>query len=103
MLELALDNHEWVKLDKWEAMKDEWTLTVDVLRHHREKLKKIYGNDTQLMFLCGADLLESFLIPGVWKNDHVSKKCHVILCGTKSYMIILKNCKFDFTQLFYSR
>jgi nicotinamide mononucleotide adenylyltransferase len=71
MLELALENHEWVKLDRWEAMKDDWTLTLDVLRHHREELQSVYGSDVQLMFLCGGDLVESFLIPGVWREDHV--------------------------------
>ena len=72
MLELALGNNSWIKLDTWEAMKDEWTLTLEVLRHHRAELKNIYGSDVQLMFLCGGDLVESFLVPGVWKDEHVS-------------------------------
>ena len=25
----------------------------------------------QVMFLCGADVLESFAIPGIWRPEHV--------------------------------
>lgn len=71
MLELALANNEWVQLNSWEADQTGWTPTLEVLRHHRDVIRKLYGSNVQLMFLCGGDLVESFQRPGVWEEDHV--------------------------------
>ena len=89
MIKRALKPNDWIKLDTWEADQTEWTRTYDALNHHYEKVKQAYGNECRLMFLCGADLLESFNVPNLWSDEHVS--------------FILKNFRIKFISynLFY--
>lgn len=73
MIESALAENDWVHVDKWEASKDEWTPTLEVLQYHKNEVKNKYGNNANLMFLCGADLVDSFLIPNIWKDEHIQE------------------------------
>jgi nicotinamide mononucleotide adenylyltransferase len=70
MVNLALKDNNWIKLDKWESEQKEWTKTLNVLTYYQEKYLKLNDN-IKLMLLCGADLLESFNIPGLWLDEHV--------------------------------
>ena len=54
MLRLALADNEWVKLSTWDAEQPDWVRTVDALA---------YGDNVELMLLCGGDLLETFAMP----------------------------------------
>ena len=78
MVKLALSNHIWVQLSTWEADKYCWTPTVEVLSYHKDFLEKMHGENVRLMFLCGGDLVETFVIPNLWKDEHVTlrKKYH---------------------------
>lgn len=38
-----------------------------------ESVKKMKGCNVKIKLLCGADLLESFAIPGLWLDEDVSK------------------------------
>lgn len=86
MLSLALASSSWVKLDTWECEQESWTRTRRVLDHHRHRLaaeglpthtgpkrrrrrQSDNLNDVQLMLLCGADLLQSFRVPGLWSEE----------------------------------
>jgi len=78
-----------VAVDAWEASRDGYSTTVDVLRRVRdvanaalegERARRISaGADGRaglfdrfrVMLLCGEDLLASFLNPGVWVEAHV--------------------------------
>ena len=71
MVNLALKESDWIKLETWESEQKEWTKTLDALTYYQEKYSKINGN-IKLMLLCGADLLESFNIPGLWLDEHVN-------------------------------
>lgn len=71
MINLALTDHEWVELNEWESKKENWTPTLEVLHHYRNELKTLHGNDVKVILLCGADILDSFLIPGVWLSEDV--------------------------------
>ena len=39
MIESALAENDWVHVDKWEASKDEWTPTLEVLQYHKNEVK----------------------------------------------------------------
>ncbi len=59
MLQAAIRNDKWLRVDTWEAEQTSWTRTKLVLDHHYEDIKKRYGEDTELRFLSGK--MTSFL------------------------------------------
>uniref|UniRef100_A0A4W6CGT3 Nicotinamide-nucleotide adenylyltransferase n=1 Tax=Lates calcarifer TaxID=8187 RepID=A0A4W6CGT3_LATCA len=103
MAKLATENSGWITVDYWESLQPEWVETAKVIRHHHEKLLTAEQNndevDTvkytkkrrieenyfegsshqkrrdspQLMLLCGADVLESFGIPNMWKQEDIAE------------------------------
>lgn len=75
MCRLALTGVNWVTLSGWECSQTEWTPTLNVLRYHKEAVQEQYGSDAQLMFLCGGDLIESFNVPNLWKDEDVIDIC----------------------------
>ncbi|KAM8851263.1 nicotinamide/nicotinic acid mononucleotide adenylyltransferase 3 isoform 1-T2 [Spinachia spinachia] len=92
MAKLALRTSNWVTVDDWESQQPDWTETVVTMRYHHGRILKEFmqitathndvssGNDVplsasppELKLLCGADFLESFKIPGLWREDHVEE------------------------------
>ncbi|XP_037124287.1 nicotinamide/nicotinic acid mononucleotide adenylyltransferase 1-like [Syngnathus acus] len=103
MARLATENSEWITVDAWESSQPEWVETAKVIWHHYSELTeaKQAGDDvdtvkyakkrrieknyvesasdhnkkeaTQLMLLCGADVLESFGIPNLWKEEDIAE------------------------------
>ncbi|EZA53291.1 Nicotinamide mononucleotide adenylyltransferase [Ooceraea biroi] len=98
MLRLALQNSDWIRLSTWETRQNCWTKTRVSLQHHQNLLNSMLSNsndiihhlqteDTdwipenvknssdntpiQIKLLCGADLLESFAIPGLWVEEDI--------------------------------
>lgn len=90
MAKLALQSSNWIRLSDWETQQKGWTRTRLVLQQHqnilnsylKEKKNNNYipswlPNDiktcknVQIRLLCGADVLESFKIPGLWKDEDV--------------------------------
>uniref|UniRef100_A0A6G1SQI4 Nicotinamide-nucleotide adenylyltransferase n=1 Tax=Aceria tosichella TaxID=561515 RepID=A0A6G1SQI4_9ACAR len=69
MIRLALRDVDanWIVCDDWETKQNEWIRTLPALRHY----SGVYGNNLKL--LCGADLLESFLIPNLWSDEHIEE------------------------------
>ena len=69
MINLALKDVQdrWIICDDWETQQKEWIRTLPALRHY----STVYGDNIKL--LCGADLLESFLVPGLWSDDHIEE------------------------------
>lgn len=72
MVQLALKDVEcrWIVCDDWETKQREWIRTLPALRHY----ETIYGKNLKL--LCGADLLESFLVPNLWSDEHIEEILH---------------------------
>ena len=95
MVKLGLQNNNFVKLSMMELDKNEWTRTRKVLDLHQDHLIKVSNGEISpaqwvpdeyklnstcnLLLLCGADLLESFSIPGLWEDDDVSYNFDYIL------------------------
>lgn len=93
MIKIGLQSSDWIRLSDWETQQEEWTRTRLTLQYHQnyinsylkdsnnindqqipswvpEGLNKITGH-VQLKLLCGADLLESFATPGLWKDEDI--------------------------------
>lgn len=103
MARLATKDSDWITVDAWESLQPEWVETAKVVRHHYEELLEAEQNiddvDTvkytkrrrieenhlessschrgrdavRLMLLCGADVLESFGIPNLWKQEDIAE------------------------------
>jgi nicotinamide mononucleotide adenylyltransferase len=80
MVKLAIKNNPWLSISEWEALQKDWTLTVNSLSYHKDLLESQYGkNNIQLMLLCGGDLMESFMVPNLWKSEDVTFQSIFIL------------------------
>lgn len=107
MVKLALQSSSWIRLSEWETQQDAWSRTQAVLQYHQNFmnnyinspiLDNINGGDggdhipgwlppslrerrdpVQLKLLCGADLLESFAVPGLWAENDVSLKLSITI------------------------
>ncbi|XP_029292520.1 nicotinamide/nicotinic acid mononucleotide adenylyltransferase 1 [Cottoperca gobio] len=102
MARLSTDNSDWITVDAWESLQPDWVETSKVVRHHYDEMLEAEQNtddvDTvkyakkrrieenyegssrhkrrdspQLMLLCGADVLESFGVPNLWKQEDVAE------------------------------
>ncbi|KAG2372916.1 hypothetical protein C9374_008833 [Naegleria lovaniensis] len=77
MCKLAVSDSDWVDIDLWEVNQNEYSRTLFVLKHFTEEIEKLYSPESclqhqvRIMLLCGADLLESFVKPGVWIPEQV--------------------------------
>ncbi|CAL8369328.1 unnamed protein product [Lota lota] len=114
MARLASDTSDWIEVDTWESSQPEWVETAKVVRHHYEELVAaeqnedkvdtvMYGkkrrmeeescgclsnrkaNPARLFFLCGADMLESFGVPNLWKQEDIVELAghHGMVCITR--------------------
>ncbi|KAH8311754.1 hypothetical protein KR044_007900, partial [Drosophila immigrans] len=97
MVKLAVQSSSWIRLSDWEVHQSQWVRTQAVLQHHQNYLNNYInspgheeqhgtlpgwlpmglGRDRQdgikLKLLCGADLLESFAVPGLWANEDIEE------------------------------
>ncbi|XP_032049457.1 nicotinamide/nicotinic acid mononucleotide adenylyltransferase 3 [Aythya fuligula] len=98
MAKLALETSDWIRVDPWESEQETWTETVKVLRHHyneslrllqykkefiknkqplegstENSLSSHYTVLPELKLLCGADFLQTFQTPNLWKKEHVKE------------------------------
>lgn len=77
MVKRSLESSDWVSCDEWETKQKEWTRTrLSLDRMHIEVNKgNTSGKDIRVMLLCGADILDSMVTPGVWTESDL----HVLL------------------------
>jgi len=75
MCELAVVSSRWLMVDHWEAMKKDYTTTRVVLEHVCKELETALPQLAPItpMLVCGADLLDSFHLPGVWDPADMRK------------------------------
>ncbi|EDW84729.2 uncharacterized protein Dwil_GK12977 [Drosophila willistoni] len=95
MVKLALQSSNWIHLSDWEVRQSQWTRTTSVLQFHqnyinnfmnlsstRPKYEKLIHewlplaigdrkDPVNVKLLCGADLLESFAVPGLWAESDI--------------------------------
>ncbi|XP_059511576.1 nicotinamide/nicotinic acid mononucleotide adenylyltransferase 1 [Stegostoma tigrinum] len=101
MVRKATESSDWVTVSSWESQQEEWVETAKVLRYHNENLEILSNNEKKittqrrkgkkrklnenddstpeakevpgLMLLCGADVVESFNIPNLWKKEDIEE------------------------------
>lgn len=94
MVRMALEKNDWIQLDTWECQQSSWLETAKVLAHHKQNIinnlaanrkRKLdesqpapnessqADSNVELKLLCGADLLESFGTPGLWKDEDIEE------------------------------
>jgi|SaaInlV_200m_DNA_6_1039755.scaffolds.fasta_scaffold46387_2 nicotinamide mononucleotide adenylyltransferase len=66
MCEIAAKNMDWIQVSRWEAEQPAYVKTVNVLQHFRS----IYQNSS-ILLVSGADLVQSFCTPNVWAPQDV--------------------------------
>ncbi|XP_055059111.2 nicotinamide/nicotinic acid mononucleotide adenylyltransferase 3 isoform X1 [Misgurnus anguillicaudatus] len=99
MARLALQSSDWVTVDEWESQQSDWTETLVTMRYHFNRVAAKYQRKTgelkdpptnssgkphphfttstysgpQLKLLCGADFMDNFKVPGLWRADHIEE------------------------------
>lgn len=70
MLKRATLTSDWIDVLPWECEQNGWTPTAKVLDQYYESLNCAEKN-IRLLLLCGADVLESFSVKGLWKEADI--------------------------------
>ncbi|XP_017578578.1 nicotinamide/nicotinic acid mononucleotide adenylyltransferase 3 [Pygocentrus nattereri] len=87
MARLGLQSSDWVAVDEWESQQADWTETVVTMRYHYNRAaekrwpstkdtpldRPSASGPSQLKLLCGADFLETFKVPGLWRAEHIEE------------------------------
>jgi len=93
LVELACQSSKWIKLSSWEGKRNEWTPTKDVLLKIKGdwtiKNSKLNPIETEVVFVCGADVFTSFAKPGLWKDEDL------IVMFTSCYLGVINRGDFD--------
>lgn len=89
MCKLAVENSDMIMVDEWEAKQPAYVTTIRVLERVDEALNKgkaAQEPKTRVLFLCGADVIDTMAIPGVWADRDIEKifsKEHGLVCITR--------------------
>ncbi|XP_051984866.1 nicotinamide/nicotinic acid mononucleotide adenylyltransferase 3 isoform X1 [Xyrauchen texanus] len=90
MARLALQSSDWVTVNDWESQQSDWTETLVTMRYHYSHIAAQHQQKTgecknlstnkqpdssgpQLKLLCGADFMNTFKVPGLWKDDDIEE------------------------------
>ena len=60
MLQAAIRNDKWLRLDTWESEQTSWTRTKIVLDHHQKRIKEEFGEDVKVRLLSGKRYSKPF-------------------------------------------
>ena len=86
MVRRSLASSDWINTEDWETKQNEWTrtrLSLDRMQAEIDKLS--HGKPSTVMLLCGADILDSMVTPGVWmESDLHSILSRGIVCIKRS-------------------
>eukprot|EP01120_Amphizonella_sp_Union-15-10_P007867 TRINITY_DN2714_c0_g1_i1.p1 TRINITY_DN2714_c0_g1~~TRINITY_DN2714_c0_g1_i1.p1 ORF type:complete len:233 (-),score=21.73 TRINITY_DN2714_c0_g1_i1:115-813(-) len=74
MCELGVESSDWLMVDPWESSFSEYVRTILVLQHFQLELSPTYEG-LKIFFVCGADLLQTFNVKGVWSDQDVEEIC----------------------------
>ncbi|XP_055381153.1 nicotinamide/nicotinic acid mononucleotide adenylyltransferase 3 isoform X2 [Condylostylus longicornis] len=95
MIKLATRSSSWIRLSDWEIQQSQWSRTRQVLQYHKNFMNNFIKSPNShneadlpewlpkklseckhgvhLKLLCGADLLESFNVPNLWKDEDIEE------------------------------
>ncbi|XP_034659911.1 nicotinamide/nicotinic acid mononucleotide adenylyltransferase 3 isoform X1 [Drosophila subobscura] len=123
MVKLAVQSSNWIRLSDWEVHQNQWMRTQSVLQYHQNFMNNYLNSSSgagdaepngslpgwlpfslrerkdpvHLKLLCGADLLESFAVPGLWAEadieDIVANHGLVVItrCGSNPEKFIFES------------
>ena len=81
MCKMASESAAQLMVDPWEALIPEYTRTATVLDHFDHEINDVRGGistadgtrkKAQIALLAGADLIETFISPGIWSDEDLS-------------------------------
>ncbi|KAJ3157528.1 hypothetical protein HDU86_003179 [Geranomyces michiganensis] len=77
MLEAGCASSEWIMVDSWESRQKEFQRTAWVLDHFDKMLNgdgkaEARGARVRVMLLAGSDLIQSFTVPNLWRDDDLN-------------------------------
>ncbi|EKX49379.1 hypothetical protein GUITHDRAFT_85757 [Guillardia theta CCMP2712] len=82
MVKRALETSDWIACDEWEVKQNEWTRTrLSLDRMYQELNKDRGGQEVKVMLLCGADILESMVTPGKWRERSEERRGMILSRG----------------------
>ncbi|GBG82083.1 hypothetical protein CBR_g34363 [Chara braunii] len=95
MLELAVEDSDFLMVDHWEVSQPTYPRTIELLRRMDRILngpENRGAERTRIVLICGADLLQSFTIPGVWIEDQVREilSSYGVVCITRGSIDVRK-------------
>ena len=70
MCRLACEEHPLITVEPWEALRSQWTPTLEVLQHFKDELHK-YFPSIRVMLLAGSDLVEGFKHEHIWNPQNL--------------------------------
>jgi len=99
------------RLDPWEAQQPVYMRTLEVMDHVRERITQgdwsglsppiseseasslgRVDKSSRVVLVCGADLVHSFLKPGVWKDEHLAAILdpvnHGVVCIDRDVVVV---------------
>jgi len=85
MCELAVAQSSWISVLAWETKQKGWTTTAETMCKYQEALNTSHLTEDpiRVKMLCGADLLESTLIPNLWSQEDLD-----LIFGTFGVVVI---------------
>jgi len=89
MVQLGAASSPWVRGSGWEVEQAEWTVTRNVISHMQGEVAggkvDAVDVDARVKLLCGGDLLESFAVPDLWKDEDIEA-----IVGTFGIVVITR-------------
>lgn len=87
MCEAAVASSSWLSVQSWEMRQRGWTTTAETLCKYQSALNRAHLTDSdspiRVKMLCGADLIESTLVPGLWAMEDLE-----LIFGTFGVVVI---------------
>ena len=72
MCRRAAASSPWVATSAWETLQPGWSTTASSMAAYASFIAEAYPHGpVRLLLLCGADMLESLLVPGLWADEDV--------------------------------
>lgn len=73
MCRAAVESSNWLEVAAWETEQETWCPTALVLDAYENAINAsgLYDRPVTCKLICGADVLESVLIPGLWYPEHL--------------------------------
>lgn len=93
MCRLAVEDSPWIVNDEWEANQPNWVTTVAVLGSFRNRLDLAGFGDVGIRLVAGADLIQSFQVPGLWTPEDIQ-----LITGPSYGLVIVERWASDIAE-----